>query len=117
MVFLGGFFGGFFGWVFYCQPWLQALRGSPRLVTAALPRILALLDRSSRAGMGQPNEDLLVSLCGLVGDLYEQFPDEAEECEGARAVLERAAASPAAKVRAVSDWAARLRESGIVYYY
>ena len=114
---MGGFF-GFFGCFFYCQPWLQALRGSPRLVTAALPRILALLDRSSRAGMmGQPNEDLLVSLCGLVGDLYEQFPDEAEECEGARAVLERAAASPAAKVRAVSDWAARLRDSGTGSYY
>jgi hypothetical protein len=96
---------------------MQALRGSPRLVTAALPRILALLERSGRAWMGQPNEDLLVSLCGLVGDLYEQFPEEAEESDAARVVLERAAASPAAKVRAVSDWAARLRDSGISYYY
>ncbi len=67
--------------------------------------------------MGQPNEDLLVSLCGLVGDLYEQFPEEAEESEGARVVLEQAAASPAAKVRAVSDWAARLRDSGIGFYF
>jgi hypothetical protein len=61
------------------------------------------------------NDDLMVSLCGLAGDLYQQFGLEDEtvaECEGARRLLERAATSPTARVRVVSGWAARLRDSG-----
>ena len=95
---------------------LQALHDEPSLVEAALPCMLTFLNRASREDEGQQiNDDLLVSLCGLIGDLYHLFGGEEEslaDCEAVRRLLELGAVSPAPRVRAVSDWAVRRRDSG-----
>jgi hypothetical protein len=42
------------------------------ILETALPGMLALLDRTVNQNGGQPiNDDLLLSLCGLIGDMYQ----------------------------------------------